>query len=200
MTAWIAYCAPQCQLRSEVIGEEASDAIAAAYEGPGGNLRIYNEKINAILGRDVDYFAARRHAQNHMRELEPENGPGSVSAGPQVAMSDKAMLDMIIVAAQQNSRRWRPTIRDALDALKLKQSMGGDDSQYDPMLDAIELAIQSNEEEAKAERGEPNELASVEARHLAVMGRLYENRDARYSAAERGIPIGQDDEEDEEEA
>lgn len=80
----------------------------------------------------------QRHL-GHYREKEPEGDAGP-SLPPGKRAGDLEILDQIIQRGFENSRAWRPTIKDTIEAMKLKMQMTGN-SAFDDMLRAMERGL-----------------------------------------------------------
>jgi len=124
-------CSTACQFHPDSIGQDKADQLKSWWEA-GDSARVLGRKATALLGRNVDHSVFFKHANNHYRELVQEPEPES---GDKVG--DLQMLDGIIQAAARNSKNWKPTIRDALEAMKLKLQITGN-SAFDDMLAAME--------------------------------------------------------------
>ena len=149
-------CHPLCSLREEVIGADAALFLKDARENGMGIVR-FQRAAEEKLGRSLNTESIRRHLK-HYREID-EFAPADGGEKP----SDIAILDSIVAAGYRNSRNWKPTIRDTLDAMKLKAQMTGQ-SAFEDMLAAMDEALTQNEapeavasEEERAQVGESSE-------------------------------------------
>jgi hypothetical protein len=132
-------CPSKCSLREEVIGAKNAGILKAMRENGAGRPTIQRRAIE-LLGRHVADSVVTRHLQHYVeiKTDEPEE------EGPRP--SDLAILDGIILSGFRNSRNWKPTIRDTLDAMKLKVSMTGQ-SAFEDMLKAMDAAFDLPDDE-----------------------------------------------------
>jgi hypothetical protein len=157
-------CGRRCNFSPAKIGQDKADAMAAAYEGPGSNLAEFTRKVTDILGYEPASTTLRRHAKEDYREVvaAPEAGAQDATAPP-AKVNTMDVLDTIIAAGFKNSRHWKPTIKDTMDAMAMKQRLGGDDPFKDmfAMLDAWQDGFDSPEareaHEARVALGLPPE-------------------------------------------
>ena len=161
----VANCPDACSLHPDKIGRAATEALLAV-RANGAGRSVLISRATELLGRPVASGTMQRHI-DHMRELA-DDAPDVSGPRP----TDLQILDGIIVAGFRNSRNWKPTIKDTLDAMKLKTAMTGQ-SAFEDMLNALEAGL------GMAEDGDEEE---VEA----------ENREAVLSPAEREADDGDD--------
>lgn len=124
-------CPPGCSLHPDKIGQAVSEALLAIRANGGGRPALI-KRGSELLGRPIPNTVMQRHV-DHFRELAddtPQDGPRP---------GDVAILDSIIAAGYRNSKNWKPTIKDTLDAMKLKVQMTGQ-SAFEDMLAAMEAA------------------------------------------------------------
>lgn len=120
-------CPDNCSLRPAVVGARLTNALLEMREhGAGG--RTMTQRATEILGRPVPSSNMQRHITHF---VETKGDQESVPTGPKP--SDLAILDAIIVSGFQNSKSWKPTIRDTLEAMKLKIQMTGN-SAFDDLI------------------------------------------------------------------
>ncbi len=74
-----------------------------------------------------------RHITHFVEAEEPDAVPED---GPKP--SDIAILDSIIVSGFRNSKNWKPSIRDTLEAMKLKVQMTGN-SAFDDLISLFDV-------------------------------------------------------------
>lgn len=158
----VANCPDACSLHPEKIGNAATEALLAARQN-GAGAQSLAKRASELLGRTVHSGTMGRHI-DHMRELADDQ-PDLTGPRP----TDIQILDGIIVAGFRNSRNWKPTIKDTLDAMKLKTAMTGQ-SAFEDMLNALEAGLGMAEDEEEAP----------------------ENPEAQFSADERVADDGDD--------
>lgn len=140
----VAVCPDSCSLHPDKIGQGVTEALLAARANGAGKASLAR-RASELLGRPVPATNMARHAA-HMRELsedQPVEGDG-------VRPTDLAILDAIIVSGHKNARGWKPTIKDVLDAMKLKVQMTGQ-SAFEDMLSAMDAALDLAEDEPEDE-------------------------------------------------
>ena len=144
----VANCPDLCSLHPDKIGSAATEALLAA-RANGAGADSMAKRAAALLGRPVPRTNMQRHL-DHMRELV---GDEPVVDGPRP--TDVQILDQIIVSGFRNSKNWKPSIKDVLDAMKLKTAMTGQ-SAFEDMLNALEagLGMADDEEEQAPENPE----------------------------------------------
>lgn len=141
-------CSTACSLRVEVIGEELALFLKDLRENGTGMdkmTRLFNERT----GRNVSKNTMARHVKHYRDVVEDESVDPILTEKP----GDIEILDAIVAAGYRNSRNWKPTIRDTLDAMKLKSQMTGQ-SAFEDMLAAMDealMAVEAPEAEKSAE-------------------------------------------------
>ena len=160
-TPLVVACPNACSLNREKIGAEAT-AVLLSMRQNGAGAPTMVKRAEALLGRKVVMGTMQRHLK-HYREARPEAAdPNEVGPRP----NDVAILDEIIVAGWRHSKSWRPTMRDMLDAMKLKVQMTGQ-SAFEDMLTAMNEAfdLPDEDEEPTPEATEnPEALGAAEER------------------------------------
>lgn len=141
-TGLIAFCDPRCKLNPARLGDKA-DAVIALFEAGGTNRAIF-EKLTAI-SVETSEPGVTRHRREHLRQAE-----GSEFDENERAPGTFELVDAILAAGWRNRRHWRPTLNDTLRAAQLKIDMGG--GEWDPMLQAMEDALNMADEEDGQER------------------------------------------------
>jgi hypothetical protein len=131
----VVVCPDACSFHPDKIGDEATAILRAMREEGAGSPKMA-KRAEELLGRPVPPTSMGRHVK-HYRELAPDE-PDPVAAGPRP--SDVVILDAIIGAGFKFSARWRPTIKDTLDAIKLKSALTGQ-SAFEDMLRAMEAGL-----------------------------------------------------------
>lgn len=116
-------CEAQCSLHPDRIGSERADALELIYQTTQHNTMEFARQASVLLGRTVSRSAANRH-RDHYKELADENE--AISDGS--AVKDLVFLDAVIRKSFQNQKNWKPTLKDALDAMKLRVQITGGSS------------------------------------------------------------------------
>ena len=164
----VAVCPDSCSLNPEKIGGAITEALLAARANGAGQPALM-KRASELLGRPVPHGNMQRHMA-HMRELA-EDEPADLGDGKRP--TDLAILDAIIIAGHKNSRAWKPTIKDTLDAMKLKIQMTGQ-SAFEDMLTAMDAALDAAEDEeeddGEVEAENPDAVASEDERAQAGDG------------------------------
>lgn len=136
-------CPARCSLRVEVIGSHNAGVLKTMREngaGWGTMLRRAEELLpqRVPLAKSV----MQRHLKHYVETVDETAPPEPDGPRP----TDLAILDGIIIQGFRNSRNWKPTIRDTLDAMKLKIQMTGQ-SAFEDMLQAMDAAFELPEDE-----------------------------------------------------
>ena len=130
-------CPESCTFSPVKIGQKNANALKEARRNGAGQL-VFKRRAEELLGHPVHASTASRHLRAHYRELAPDQPQQPEDTG--VKPSDLAILDSIISAGYRNSRNWKPSIKDTLDAMKLKVQMTGQ-SAFEDMIAAMDAAL-----------------------------------------------------------
>lgn len=156
-------CGSRCQFHPDKLPPGVAEALRVIRENGAGE-RVLTKRASELLGRPIPQSSIRDHIK-HYREAatvgdtpEPEQDKGP-------RPSDVEILDELIVAGWRNSKNWKPTIRDTLEAMKLKSQMTGN-SAFENMLQAMEAGMREAEgSEAEGPMPEnPDAVAAEEER------------------------------------
>ena len=122
-------CDPRCKFHPDKIGWDCAERLAAV-RAKGAGAVVWARAATEILGRPVNLDGGiSRHFKHYMEPVDVVEA--AVPDGPKP--TDIAILDSIIGAGFRNSKNWKPTIRDTLEAMKLKASMTGN-SAFDDLI------------------------------------------------------------------
>ena len=144
-TKKLAYnCPPGCSLSPSKTGQRIANIVMEMRLQGAGRMPI-KARMEGLLDRRIGHSTVASHL-NHFVELSDE--PPMPLDAPRP--NDIAILDAIIGSGFRNSRNWKPTIRDTLDAMKLKAQMTGQ-SAFEDMLAAMDAAMELPEDEIEAE-------------------------------------------------
>jgi hypothetical protein len=134
-----AACPPNCSLNENAIGKGPSRLLIELRENGAGG-RVITRRMSEVMKRPLVQTTVERHLK-HLREAveEPEGEEPVVRT-----VSDIEILDSIIVSGFRHSKNWKPTIRDTLEAMKLKSQMTGN-SAFENMLTAMEAGLRESE-------------------------------------------------------
>lgn len=127
-------CPDNCSLRPDAIGARYTAVICEMRANGAGSLKI-STRLGQLFKRPVPSSNVERHLR-HLREVE-EAPDQPQMAGPKP--NDLEIIDSIIAAGFRNSKNWKPTIRDTLDAMKLKVQMTGN-SAFDDLIALFDSA------------------------------------------------------------
>jgi len=144
----VAVCPDSCSLHPDKIGQGITEALLAA-RANGAGAPSLAKRAAELLKHPVPQTNMSRHV-GHMRELADDE-PEVTGERP----NDLAILDAIIISGHKNSRSWRPSIKDVLDAMKLKVQMTGQ-SAFEDMLTAMDAALDLAEDEESEDEEEVN--------------------------------------------
>ena len=128
-------CPDACSFHPDKIGQENANVLRVVREN-GAGAPTFKRRAEELLKHPVPQTNVTRHLK-HYRLLVPDE-PDPAASGPRP--SDLAILDSIIGAGFRHSKHWRPTIKDTLDAMKLKIQMTGQ-SAFEDMLRAMESGL-----------------------------------------------------------
>lgn len=137
-------CPPNCSLRREAIGPQNAGILKMMRENGSGS-RLMVKRAAGLLGHPVSGSVMDRHLKHYV-EVDSDPEEPETAERP----NDIAILDSIIFSGFKNSRNWRPTIRDTLDAMKLKAQMTGQ-SAFEDMLAAMDAAMELPDEEIESD-------------------------------------------------
>jgi hypothetical protein len=128
-------CPESCSLHPSKIGWKNATALAAT-RARGAGETIFGRRIEELLGHPVPPSNIHRHFKHYV-EQGPD-APDSEPPEPLVKPTDIDILDSIIVSGYRNSKNWKPTIRDTLEAMKLKTQMTGN-SAFDDLIKLFDV-------------------------------------------------------------
>lgn len=146
------HCPDRCSLHPDKIGPGATAILRIMRENGAGAI-VLQRRAAEVLGYPVQVRSVSRHL-NHYREIDNDAPP--LADGEQAG--DLDILNRIIQQAAKNSGSWKPTIRDALEAMKLKAQLTGN-SIFEDMISAMDGALNVEFDE----NGEPVEAENPEA-------------------------------------
>lgn len=132
-------CPENCSLSPIKIGWKNANALAATRARGAGQI-VFQRRAQELLGHPVPSTNIQRHFKHY---VEPEEPHHEENPGPK--KPDVAILDEIIAAGSRNSKNWKPTIRDTLEAMKLKMQMTGN-SAFDDLIALFD--VDDDDEEA----------------------------------------------------
>lgn len=148
-------CPDNCSLRPAAIGAGVTAALTAMRE-QGAGRNVMSARAAELLGHPVPTSNMQRHFE-HYRDAVPEDEEILTGKAP----SHVEILDKIVEAGYRNSKSWRPTLKDVMEAMKLKASLTGQ-SAFEDMLTAMNAALdEADEEDANEEEEQAPE--NVEA-------------------------------------
>jgi hypothetical protein len=125
-------CPEKCSLHPSKIGWKNANALAAA-RARGAGIPTLARVAAELLGHPVPQTNVQRHVKHYVVPAEPVVDE---PVGPKP--TDIDILDSIIVSGYRNSKNWKPTIRDTLEAMKLKTQMTGN-SAFDDLIKLFDV-------------------------------------------------------------
>jgi hypothetical protein len=134
----IAVCEPLCSLEVGVIGPAISAVVIEMRERGAGAVLIHRRAT------ELGYTGSVTSMQRHLKHLRPAADDLTPELPPGQKASDLEILDAIVTAGYRNAKSWKPTIKDTMDAMRLKMQMTGN-SAFQDMLDAMERGLQMAE-------------------------------------------------------
>lgn len=153
-------CPSACSLNPEKIGPGITGVLLEMRANGAGSPSMTRRFIE-LSGHPFAQTNMERHLK-HYKELDPEPEEPS-GAVPDEKLGDLDILDRIIQQGARNSRNWKPTIKDTLEAMKLKMQITGN-SAFDNMLAAMEAGLQLAEGVPEDEIEAPEALLSPDER------------------------------------
>ncbi len=126
-------CPIECSLHPSKIGQKNANILLTVREN-GAGRPTFQRRATELLGYNVPGGNVQRHLLHYVELTSEEE---AVAQGPKPGDID--ILDSIIGAGYRNSRNWKPTIRDTLEAMKLKMQMTGN-SAFDDLLSLFDSA------------------------------------------------------------
>ncbi len=135
----ISNCSRRCSFWPDRLGDKA-DAVHAVFES-GRTGRETATALSAI-GITTNQTSVWRHSQHLSPAEDAEDSP----TGDVPATKTMDFLDAVIAASFRNRKHWKPSIKDGLDALKLRNELnGGSDNPMAEMLRAMGEALDEPE-------------------------------------------------------
>lgn len=140
-------CPDNCSLRPAAIGAGVTAALTDMREKGAGSPTMARRAAE-LLGHPVPVSNMSRHL-DHFREAVPDDPADPETKAP----SHVEILDKIVEAGYRNSKSWKPTLKDVMEAMKLKASLTGQ-SAFEDMLSAMNAALDEADEEDDREKEE----------------------------------------------
>ena len=120
-------CPTSCSFNPDKIGAGAAAALLAIRENGAGS-RIFARRSEEILGHPVVLSTVSRHLLHYKEQAGNEP-----VIDPKKRIGDLDILDLVIQRGAANSANWKPSIKDTLEAMKLKTQMTGN-SVFDDLM------------------------------------------------------------------
>jgi hypothetical protein len=125
---YVLACPPNCTLRPDAIGEGLTQTLMLI-RANGAGAPTFARRATELLGRPIPTGMATRHFK-HFKEVD--EGPGGI-VDPAKKLADLEILDLVIQRGAANSQNWKPSIKDTIEAMKLKMQMTGN-SAFDDLI------------------------------------------------------------------
>lgn len=148
-------CPEECSFHPSKIGQRNANILKTVREN-GAGRSVFIARATELLGRPVPSSNVQRHL-GHYRDINPPEMPPTKGPKP----TDLEILDSIIVSGFNNSKAWKPTIRDTLEAMKLKVQMTGN-SAFDDLISLFDSAQDPDEPEPGSDEAPEAILAPEE--------------------------------------
>jgi hypothetical protein len=137
----VAVCPDNCGVHVDSVGEAISATVIEMRERGAGAPAIH-KRI-----KEMGFTRLQGSVSTHLKHLKDvDDAPAA--ANPEnkgKRATDLEILDEIIVSGFRNSKSWKPTIKDTLDAMKLKAQLTGS-SAFEDMLAMMDSALDLAEE------------------------------------------------------
>jgi hypothetical protein len=153
-------CPDKCSLHPSKIGAKNAAILKAMRENGAGGPTM-GRKIAELLGHPMPQSNIARHLHHYVEIVDPKMPDESVDIQGGKP-TDVEMLDAIILSGYRNSKNWKPTIRDTLEAMKLKVQMTGN-SAFDDLISLFDSATDPDEPEEGSDEA-PEAVLSPEER------------------------------------
>lgn len=138
-------CSEACTFHPSKIGWPIARELKAFRKVEGAGKLKFHTRAEQLLGIRIPLSNVSRHIANHYPDPEMvDTTEEDLSKKP----SDVEILDSIVLSGFRNSKNWKPTIRDTLEAMKLKASMTGN-SAFDDLISLFDVDDESKEPEAE---------------------------------------------------
>ena len=158
----VAVCPENCGVHVDSVGEAIAATVIEMRERGAGAPAIH-KRIT-----EMGFTKLQGSVSTHLRHLrDVDDAPAAaLPENKGKRATDLEILDEIIVSGFRNSKTWKPTIKDTLDAMKLKAQLTGS-SAFEDMLAMMDAALDLPEEDEKAAEafealGLPDEQAEEE--------------------------------------
>lgn len=127
-------CPDQCSFHPDKIGPGITAALLSMREQGAGAI-VFKRRAEELLHHPVP----GTNVQRHLKHYKPvEDNPGGI-IDPSKKLADLEILDLVIQRGAQNSANWKPSIKDTIEAMKLKMQMTGN-SAFDDLLSLLDSA------------------------------------------------------------
>jgi hypothetical protein len=129
-------CPHACQFNPDKIGENKANDLRRFRE-TGAGATDFARRATDVLGHPVSLSSVQRH-MHHYKESAKDN---EILLGPKPGekLGDLEILDLVIQRGAANSLNWKPSIKDTIEAMKLKMQMTGN-SAYDDLISLFDGA------------------------------------------------------------
>jgi hypothetical protein len=151
-------CPPECSLHPEKIGQDKADALRSIREAGAGEV-LFMRQGEAVVGHPISKGTAGRHFK-HYRDAAPL-ADGDLPADGKKA-TNLEILQRIIDRGFANSKSWKPSIKDTLDAMRLYVQITGNTGDDE----LLSLFREAEAEEEPIEN--PDAVASAEEQAEAL--------------------------------
>jgi hypothetical protein len=125
-------------------------------------MNVFGRRAGELLGHPVSASSVARHLRHYREADTGESSPSK----PSKAAGDLDILNEIIKKGFENSGSWKPTIKDTMEAMKLKASLTGH-SVFQDMIDAMDRALDLEDEDEEEQEAPENPAALGELEELA---------------------------------
>lgn len=155
-------CSEACTFHPSKIGWPIARELKALRKEGAGKLKFHT-RAEALLSIRIPISNVQRHIAHHYPEPEEEVPDEELTKKP----TDIEILDSIVASGFRNSKNWKPTIRDTLEAMKLKTAMTGN-SAFDDLISLFDVDDESTEPEAIEVVLSPDERPTEDSEDLEV--------------------------------
>lgn len=159
---YLVTCPPRCGLNPQRVGPAVTAALVAMREN-GAGVVVMSRRAGEMLGMERSYPTSSM--QSHLKHFREVETIAREQQMPATKLGDLEILDLVIQRGAANSVNWKPTIKDTIEAMKLKIQMTGN-SAFDDLIalfDGVDASTALGEDISEVEEA-PEAVLSPEER------------------------------------
>lgn len=113
-------CPANCSFHPDKIGAGLAETLMLI-RANGAGSPTFSRRAAELLRHPVAQSSVERHLK-HYREPSDADEP---KLDPKNRLGDLEILDLVIQRGAANSQNWKPSIKDTIEAMKLKMQLTG---------------------------------------------------------------------------